>query len=101
MSLKGRWRIVEMELWDEDAIDLIGPAFIEIDAKRHRVLLGRQRQDGPGEWTRLGHGRIRRLAGGADLLPHGGRLVVSSRAEVESLTDLSNFWTTLDVCRTS
>ena len=30
MSLKGRWRIVEMELWDEDAIDLVGPAFIEL-----------------------------------------------------------------------
>jgi hypothetical protein len=30
MGLKGRWRIVEMELWDEDAIDLVGPAFIEL-----------------------------------------------------------------------
>ena len=30
--MKGRWRIVEMELWDEDAIDLLGPAFIEITA---------------------------------------------------------------------
>ncbi len=28
--MKGRWRIVEMELWDEDALDLLGPAFIEI-----------------------------------------------------------------------
>ena len=27
----GRWRIVEMELWDEDAIDLLGPAHIEFD----------------------------------------------------------------------
>jgi hypothetical protein len=26
----GKWRIVEMELWDRDAIDLVGPAFIEI-----------------------------------------------------------------------
>jgi hypothetical protein len=25
----GRWRIVEMELWDADAIDLLGPASIE------------------------------------------------------------------------
>ena len=23
MSVKGRWRIVEMELWDEDAIELL------------------------------------------------------------------------------
>lgn len=30
MGLKGRWRILEMELWDEDAIDLVGPAFIEL-----------------------------------------------------------------------
>ncbi|AYA23413.1 hypothetical protein C6369_001870 [Rhodococcus rhodochrous] len=27
--LTGRWRIVEMELWDQDAIDLIEPGFIE------------------------------------------------------------------------
>ncbi len=30
MTIKGRWRIVEMELWDQDAIDLLGSAFIEI-----------------------------------------------------------------------
>jgi len=30
VTFEGRWRIVEMELWDEDAIDLLGPAFIEI-----------------------------------------------------------------------
>jgi hypothetical protein len=28
--LVGRWRIVEMELWDADVIDLLGPAFIEL-----------------------------------------------------------------------
>jgi hypothetical protein len=28
-SLAGRWRIVEMEVWDRDAIDLVGPGFIE------------------------------------------------------------------------
>jgi hypothetical protein len=27
--LAGRWRIVEMDLWDQDAIDLVGLAFIE------------------------------------------------------------------------
>lgn len=27
----GRWRIVEMEVWDADAIDLLGPASIEFD----------------------------------------------------------------------
>jgi hypothetical protein len=28
MSIDGRWRIVEMELWDHDAIDLLGPGRI-------------------------------------------------------------------------
>jgi hypothetical protein len=29
MTLAGYWRIVEMELWDAEAIDLAAPAFIE------------------------------------------------------------------------
>jgi hypothetical protein len=29
MTITGRWRIVEMELWDSDDLDLSGPAFIE------------------------------------------------------------------------
>ena len=32
MTIKGRWRIVEMEAWDQEAIDLLGPAFIELTA---------------------------------------------------------------------
>lgn len=28
-ALTGRWRIVEMELWDQDAIDLVAAGFIE------------------------------------------------------------------------
>jgi hypothetical protein len=31
-QLTGRWRITEMDLWDSEAIDLLGPAFIEINA---------------------------------------------------------------------
>ncbi|MFF0818316.1 hypothetical protein ACFYVR_24660 [Rhodococcus sp. NPDC003318] len=27
--LTGRWRIVEMDMWDRDAIDLVEPGFIE------------------------------------------------------------------------
>lgn len=27
--LIGRWRIVEMDLWDRDAIDLVAPGYIE------------------------------------------------------------------------
>jgi hypothetical protein len=30
VSITGRWRIIEMELWDQEATDLLGPAFIEI-----------------------------------------------------------------------
>src|SRR5437879_3493359 len=29
MELTGRWRILEMDLWDRDALDLVAPAFIE------------------------------------------------------------------------
>jgi hypothetical protein len=29
-TIAGNWRIVEMELWDRDAIDLIGPAHLQI-----------------------------------------------------------------------
>jgi hypothetical protein len=29
MNIAGKWRITEMEVWDRDAIDLVGPAFIE------------------------------------------------------------------------
>jgi hypothetical protein len=34
MGLVGRWRIVAMELWDADAIDLVGPGFIEFGRDR-------------------------------------------------------------------
>ena len=32
--ISGRWRIVRMDLWDQDAIDLLGPAFIEFKGDR-------------------------------------------------------------------
>lgn len=28
MSFEGRWRIVEMELWDKDFLDLVEPTYI-------------------------------------------------------------------------
>ena len=42
---QGRWRIAEMDLWDNDALDLVEPAFLEMkgqegpDAlhRRHRL----------------------------------------------------------------
>ena len=27
---QGRWRIAEMDLWDNEALDLVEPAFLEI-----------------------------------------------------------------------
>ncbi|MGH9243443.1 MAG: hypothetical protein ACRD29_03820 [Acidimicrobiales bacterium] len=30
MSLVGQWRMVEMDLWDREAMDLLGPAVIEL-----------------------------------------------------------------------
>ena len=30
--IAGTWRIVEMDLWDREAIDLLGPAFIKFNA---------------------------------------------------------------------
>jgi hypothetical protein len=32
--LIGRWRIVEMDDWDRDALDLVGPAYIELTRDR-------------------------------------------------------------------
>jgi len=31
--LKGRWRIVEMALWDNDFLDMMEPAYIAFDGK--------------------------------------------------------------------
>lgn len=39
MSLGGRWRIVEMELWMQEDVDLVEPGFIELD-KDHTGSLG-------------------------------------------------------------
>lgn len=33
VAILGRWRITWMETWDEEAIDLLGPAFVEFDAQ--------------------------------------------------------------------
>lgn len=34
MPFTGRWRIVEMDMWDRDDIDLIEPGFIKFDENR-------------------------------------------------------------------
>jgi hypothetical protein len=33
MGIEGKWRITEMDVWDREAIDLLGPAFIEFAAE--------------------------------------------------------------------
>ena len=42
MSLVGRWRIAQMDLWDLEDIDLIEPAFIEFgrDLTGHFRFIG-------------------------------------------------------------
>ncbi|MGH7263386.1 MAG: hypothetical protein ACREMB_00835 [Candidatus Rokuibacteriota bacterium] len=30
-NISGKWRIMKMDLWDREAIDLLGPAFIELE----------------------------------------------------------------------
>lgn len=32
MNVAGKWRITEMDLWDLDAIELLGPGFINFDS---------------------------------------------------------------------
>ncbi len=34
MSVIGTWRIVEMDLWDAEAIDLLGPGFVRFGTDR-------------------------------------------------------------------
>jgi hypothetical protein len=31
--MSGKWRIIEMDLWDQEAIDLVGPAAIELKSQ--------------------------------------------------------------------
>jgi hypothetical protein len=34
-ALIGKWRIVEMELWDTDYLDMVEPAYIRFDPRGH------------------------------------------------------------------
>lgn len=34
MSIADNWRITEMDVWDQDAFDLLGPVFFSFDGKR-------------------------------------------------------------------
>jgi hypothetical protein len=39
---QGRWRIAEMDLWDNETIDLVEPAFLEIEGGGRRDALHRR-----------------------------------------------------------
>ena len=63
----GDWRIIEMELWDRDDLDLVGRVFISGHGRGRRGV-------------RSGLGDTRRTAtSGANLLSHGGRVVLCCR----------------------
>jgi len=47
MVVAGKWRIAEMDLWDREALDLVGPAFIEF----RRDLTGSFRFIAVEGWT--------------------------------------------------
>jgi hypothetical protein len=49
MSIAGRWRLVEMDLWEADVLDLDGPAFIELEP-RHTGSLGFIAVTGSVDW---------------------------------------------------
>jgi hypothetical protein len=40
MSIAGKWCSSEMDHWDQDAIDLVGPAFIEFGGQAGRFRSG-------------------------------------------------------------
>jgi hypothetical protein len=55
-DLTGRWRIVEMDLWDQDALDLVAPAFVEFSPD-HTGQFGFIAVTGWIDWRSAGSGR--------------------------------------------
>jgi hypothetical protein len=45
----GRWRIVEIEGWDTDYVDMLGPGHIQLDRDRGQIEFGAV-QIGPDCW---------------------------------------------------
>jgi hypothetical protein len=44
-ALLGKWRIVEMELWDTDFVDMLEPAYITFEANGGEFAFGAVRGD--------------------------------------------------------
>ncbi len=40
MSLKGKWRIVQMDAWDKDFLDLLEPAYILFEETSRQFAFG-------------------------------------------------------------
>ena len=106
----GRWRIAEMDLWDNEALDLVEPAFLEIKGQQGEMrFIAVQawldfrydvRAGGPlaeFSWEGIDEGdqrlrpwlgcdRNRRTPRRPPLLPHGRQLGLRLRAVVSSST---------------
>ena len=52
MSLVGRWRIAEMELWAQEDVDLVGLGFIAFD-RDHTGSLGFIAVEGGLDWREV------------------------------------------------
>jgi hypothetical protein len=50
--MTGAWRIVEMDLWDQEALDLVGPTFIEFGAQQTGSL-GFIAVEGSIDWRKV------------------------------------------------
>jgi hypothetical protein len=48
-TVVGRWRIVEMDLWNQEDVDLVAPGFIEFDSS-HAGRLGFIAVEGCVDW---------------------------------------------------
>ena len=99
LAFKGRWRIVAMDLWDKDAIDLVEPGFITFNGEEgemrfiavrawldvryrrwrshRRVHLGGHRQGRSAFWTRLGYPSGQGRPSRPYLLPQMGTIQAS------------------------
>lgn len=76
-SFLGRWRIVETEVWDRDALDLIVPAQMTFDERGH------------------GHFQMIAVEGGIDCRFHGNRVELSWSGEDDRRLKSGRGWAEL------
>lgn len=115
-QVRGRWPIVEMELWDLDVIDLLGPGFIELredDQGSFRFIavecwMDTRSVDREGragiEFSWEGNDEMDPASGrGWAMLEPDGALEgrIYGAASSRTLTAWSNLWTSVVACRPS